>query len=143
MTTKTIEKTIIEKTTIYVSSDGKEWESKEDCQEWERGVQCVAKTSWDAIPKTEVSTTSCGLPWSNDDEEAYIVIPRNHEDIIALENYCRVYSGVTVGFSDNDIGKAMIVNFGYDHDWCGVTDIEAHLKEMRDYFDTQIAKINK
>lgn len=143
MTIKTTEQTEIKVITTYVSADGKEWETKEACLEWEKGIECVAKIAWNKIPKIEVSTCDCGLDYSNEDEEAYIVIPRNHDDIIAIENYCRVYANDSANIDDSDIGKATILNFGYDHDWVGVTDVEKHLARLNKFFEDAVEKITK
>lgn len=133
MTTKIIEKTIIEKQTLYVTADGMEWEKEEDAKEWEKGVQYVAEMSWKAIPKKQISTTDAGVEYSNEDEEAYVLTPRNHEDIIALENYVRVVTRESFGFDDSYIGKPIIMNFGYDRDWCSVYIIEDHINRIKDY----------
>lgn len=141
MNIKRTEKTEIKVIETYVSADGREWENKADCIEWEKGIKCVATVGWNEIPKKQVYTTDCGLPWSNEDEEAYIIIPRTHEDIVVIENYIKATTSDNMEISDLDIGKSMIFNFGYDHEWCSVYRIEQYLESLHKYYDNILCKM--
>lgn len=144
MKTKTIENTIIEKTTIYVSADGREWNDKEDCLQWEKGIKCVTKASWNNIPKEKIVSTEYGIPYSSEDKECYMLIPRNHDDIVVIHNYMECFCGeYHTAIDDSYIDVAIVMDFGYDGDYCDVYKIEEYLEHLRQNTSDIIKKLKE
>ena len=132
MKTITKEETKVVKTEVYVSADGKEFNNKEDCLKWENSYVGTLNASWKELPKKEVNTCDFGIPWSSDDHNAYVVTPKNLDEI----TFINAYINCTTGYDYNPlnttmVNKALLLNFGYDHDYCDVYVLEELLAKLQ------------
>ena len=123
---KTIKKeeTKVITTEVYVSADGKEFTDKEHCLEWEKSYRGTLELSWKNFAKKAVCGTDYGVPYAYDDNECYIVMPKNLEDITLINAYIDcVTCGNGNRLETTMINKTVFLNFGYDRDWCDVYDV--------------------
>ena len=119
---------------VFVSVDGKEFSNETDCKEWEASYNGTMAASWSKIKKIEVNSCSLGVPYSNDDYECYMIKPKDLEEITLINAYVRsaTYNNCTT-LDASHIGKLVILNFGYDHDYCDAFTLADHLKDITDY----------
>lgn len=136
---KTIKKeeTKVITTEVYVSADGKEFNNKEHCLEWENSYRGTLELSWKKLVKKEICAVDYGIPYSNEDNECYIIIPKSLEEITLINAYI---SCVTCGNGNSldatMINKSICLNFGYDRDWCDVYNV-------RDFIDKVLNRISE
>ena len=118
-------------TDVYVSVDGKEFDNKVDCEAWEKSYKGTLEASWKLIPKKEVSDSDLGIPWSSDDHECYVIKPKTLDEIVLINAYISsvCYDGSTK-LTTEHIGKLVLLNFGYDRDYCSITVLADHLKSI-------------
>lgn len=115
---------------IYVSVDGKEFDNEADCKAWEKSYEGTIKASWELIKKIKIDPTDIGYPGSNQDDECYVIEPKNLDEIVLINAYIEssVYDSFgTTLLTTEHIGKLVAINFGYDHDWCGIYTFESIL----------------
>lgn len=117
---------------IYVSVDGKEFDNEADCKAWEKSYEGTIKASWELIKKIKVDPTDIGYPGGNEDDECYVIEPKNLDEIVLINAYIKssTYDDFAVTLTTEHIGKLVVLNFGYDHDWCGryiLTDLVANI----------------
>lgn len=131
---KRIQKEITTYKDIFVSIDGKEFNSEADCRQWESSYRGTLEASWKNVKKLEVDTCSLGLPWSSDDYECYVIKPKNLEEITLINAYIlsSTDNGATA-LTTQHIGELIALNFGYDHDYCDVYVLSDHIKKVTDY----------
>ena len=95
---------------------------------------------------------SDGKEFKNEEDEAYMLIPRNIEDVCAVNrilDYCDgIYGaiGQTSGrLTQDDIGKTILINFGYEgmeSGWYTMLRKDEYLKRISDElnkYETEIA----
>ena len=140
---KTITKEITNKKTVYVSADGKEFETESACREWEKSYKGTISASWKLIHKKEVSDVELGLPWSSDDHECYLLRLDNLDDIALVNAYINCTTGYEGSLTTAHINKYIVLNFGYDHDFCDVYDLDNHLKEITESIEKAKAKFEE
>ena len=124
---------------VYVSVDGKEFSNEADCKEWEKSYRGTLEASWKLIKKIEVSDCNLGLPWSSDDHECYVLMPKDLDEITLINAYIRSSTCCEGVLTTEHIGKLIALNFGYDHDYCDVYILDKHIKKIYDY----VAEIEK
>lgn len=140
---KTIKKEIKTYQEIYVSNDGKEFEKKEDCLEWEKSYGSTLAASFNEIKKVTASSVDLGLPWNSDDHEVYILQPKDLNEIAVINAYVDfVVGGANKPVTAQMIDKAIVINFGYDRDWCEVYELASHLENVRNTAADYISKLN-
>lgn len=132
MKTITKEETKVITTEVYVSADGKEFTDKEHCLEWEKSYRGTLNASWNEFQKKEVNTCDFGIPYSSDDCNAYVITPKNLDEI----TFINAYINCTTGYDSNPlnttmVNKALLLNFGYDHDYCDVYVLEELLTKLQ------------
>ena len=117
---------------IYVSVDGKEFKTEEECKAWENSYKGTLAASFAEIKKVEAYSTSLGLPYSNDDQECYVIKPKDLNEIALINAYIQssTYDGGGPRLTAKHIGKLTILNFGYDHDYCDVYLLEDHINSI-------------
>jgi len=120
--------------TIFVSVDGKEFKTEADCREWEKSYKGTMAASWANIKKVEVNAMDLCLPYGSEDFECYMLTPRSLEEITYINAYV---SSITCSNSPvlntNHIGVTVVLNFGFDHDWCEVYQMDRHLADIAEY----------
>lgn len=117
---------------IYVSVDGREFENEADCKAWEKSYQGTINASWELIKKIKVDATEIGYPGGSEDDECYVIEPKNLDEIVLINAYIKssTYDDYAVMLTTDHIGKLVALNFGYDHEWCGryiLADIVANI----------------
>ena len=129
---------------IYVSVDGKNFETEADCREWEKSYRGTLEASWNKVKKVEVNSASLGLPWSGDDHECYIIKPKDLDEIVLINAYidCTTCSG-TMLLTTEHIGKLIALNFGYDHDYCDRYLIDDILVDIKNYIAKMADKLEE
>jgi hypothetical protein len=128
---------------IYVSVDGKEFDNEADCKAWEKSYKGTLEASWKLIKKIEVSDCALGLPWSSDDHECYVLKPKNLDEITLLNAYIESSTCSKGLLTAQHIGELIVLNFGYDHDYCDVYELADHLKSITEYIGRMNEKINE
>ena len=48
---------------FYVSVDGKEFTTEEDCKKWENSYKGTISASWELLKKQEISSSLAGIPY--------------------------------------------------------------------------------
>ena len=114
------EETKVIYTDIYVSVDGKEFTNEADCKAWESSYKGTLSASWQLIKKKEVCGSDFGIPWACEDHECYIIKPKNLDEIVLINAYIKSSTSNESRLTTDHIGKLVLLNFGYDHDWCDV-----------------------
>lgn len=119
----------------YESVDGNVFETKEDCLAWEKTYACIEK-----IPHKNVNGEI--LPNSNYDDNVMVLIPRNIEDINVINAYLNNIDSYNLNrLTQEDIGKTICINFGYDYDFYIIykyPDILENIKRTMDNIETEI-----
>lgn len=129
--------------TEYVAVDGTVFRTKEECEKWEKSYECTLTQSIKAIPHIETNGEDAYLQCGNMDDEVWIVKPRDFEDIKVINAYTETCACKNAGLTQDDIGKTIALNFGYDHDWCGVYRLERYLEGIRNAYERFENKINE
>lgn len=131
---KKIQKEITTYKDIFVSADGKEFNSEEDCRAWENSYKGTISASWHLIQKREANSCLLGLMWSSDDHECYVIKPKDLEEITLINAYITTSTCHNeIRLTTNHIGKMIALDFGYDHDYCDVYILEEHIKKISEY----------
>lgn len=129
--------------TEYVAVDGTVFASRENCEKWEKSYECTLTQSMKAIPHIETNGETAYLQGGNDSDEVWIVKPRDFEDIKIINAYTETLCyGCKSNLTQDDIGKMIALNFGYDHDWCGVYRLEGYLESIRNTYEKFENKID-
>lgn len=134
------EETKVIYTDIYVSVDGKEFTNEADCKAWESSYRGTLEASWKLIDKKEVCNCDYGFSYSSEDHECYAIKPKNLDEIVLINAYIHAYTygnATATALTTEHIGKVVILNFGYDHDWCDVDILADHFAKLAE----RIAKL--
>ena len=128
---KKIQKEVKIYETIYVSKDGKEFKTEADCKTWEDSYNGTLSESWKKFNKKEINPCNIGIPGACEDCECYAIRPKNLDEITFINAYINssTYQGA-VTLTAEQIGKLIILNFGYDHDYCDWYVLEDHLSKL-------------
>lgn len=128
---KRIQREVVTKKDIFVSADGKEFEKEADCAAWERSYKGMLEASWCKIKKEEVSDTDYGIPYSSEDHECYVIKPKNLDELAIVNAYIQATTNNYGNYIPADsIGKLIVLNFGYDHDYCDVHVLSDHMNKL-------------
>jgi hypothetical protein len=127
---------------IFVSVDGREFENEADCKAWENSYRGTLEASWKLINKKQVCNCDYGMAWSSGDHECYAIKPKNLDEIVLINAYIKATTGENGSLTTNHIGKLLILNFGYDHDFCDVDVLEEQLAKVTDRIAKLEAEMN-
>lgn len=134
----------VEKKVVYIAADGKEFATEDLCREWEKSYMYTLETSFKTIPHIEVEAINAYLPYGSDDHEAYVIKPRNFDDIVVINAFVEMVTcGYKTDLTQDDIGKIIMLNFGYDRDYCDVYYMEDHLQKIKTTYENFVAKLNE
>lgn len=128
---KTIQREVKTYENIYVSVDGREFKTEADCKQWEASYKGTLAASWEQMKKLKVDSCDIGLPEASYDHECYAVKPKNLDEITLLNAY--IHSSTCNGavtLTAEQIGKVIVLNFGYDHDYCDWYVMDDHIKRL-------------
>lgn len=130
---------------IFVSVDGKEFDNEADCKAWENSYKGTLAASWETMNKVKAYSCDLGLPWANDDQECYVVEPKNIDDIAFINAYINssTYGNSEGTLTIKHIGKSIVLNFGYDHDYCDIYVLADHLATITKYIETLESKLHE
>ena len=117
---------------IYVSVDGKEFNNEADCAAWESSYKGTLEVSWKLIDKREVVGYEYGISWASEDDECYILKPKNLDEIVLINAYIKGTTSDDCTLTTEHIGKLILLNFGYDHDWCCAHILADNLAKVTD-----------
>ena len=72
------------------------------------------------LDKKRVYDTDYGIPWSSEDHECYAIKPKNLDEIVLINAYIKATTSNDGRLTTNHIGKLLMLDFGYDHDYCDI-----------------------
>lgn len=127
---------------VYVSVDGKEFGTEKACRRWEESYRGTLEASWKLIPKVPVDATELGLPWSHDDDECYLLTPKDFDEITLLNAYIQDTCSSDI-LTTNHIGKSVVLNFGTCGDICDIYILEDHVDRIINYAEKLKAKLKE
>lgn len=133
---------IVKYTDIYVSADGREFTNEADCKAWEKSYKGTLEASWKLIEKKEVNGCDYGLSWTSEDDECYAIKPKTFDDIVFINAYIEGTTSVKGTLTTAHIDKMILLNFGYDHDWCDVTILADNLTKIAERIAKLEAEMN-
>lgn len=128
---------------IYISIDGKEFETKEACQNWEKSYRGTLEVSWKQIPKIQINAAGLGLYYASDDDECYLLVPKDFDEITLLNAYIRDTCSSSLLLTTNHIGKSVVLNFGSCGDICDIYILEDHVDKIVNYAEKLKAKLSE
>lgn len=133
---KKIEKEVKSFVNVFVSIDGKEFDNEADCKTWEKSYTCTLEASWQTLQKKNVSDTDFGIPWSSDNNECYIIKPKSLDEITLINAYVAnaVREPDWSKITTEDIGRLLLLNFGYSREWGDVYRLDEHFKRLNNSF---------
>ena len=115
-------------TTVYVATDGTEFNTKEDCAKYERTYACALKSRLMAMAINENSEEDM-FSRGSCDASVIVVIPRSEKDIDTIKQYAIGLScteeQVSRQISDADINMPVTITIGYDNDWCYIQTVSS------------------
>lgn len=136
------EETKVIYTDIYVSVDGKEFTNEKDCIAWESSYRGTLEASWKLINKKQVCDCDYGIPWSSEDHECYAIKPKNLDEIVLINAYIKATTYDEGKLTTAHIGKLLMLDFGYDHDYCYIHDFVEHLAKITEQISNLEAEMN-
>lgn len=132
-----IENEIVTKSieTVYEACDGKRFKNEADCKAWEDSYRCTITKCFQQIPQIRISGSRTYLDYANEDDEVVALVPRNLEDIKVINAYAKETTCDEINITHESIGRVIILNFGYDHDWCGWYDMDKHFEQIKNDYE--------
>ena len=124
---KKIEKKITNVVYQYESVDGKTFDNEEDCKKWEKSYESVVVASFNKIHHIDACGVDLGIPYASEDYCMIVLRPKNFDEVVVINSYIRIrtHESLNTTWVDaSDIGKTLILNFGYDYDFCDVYVLE-------------------
>ena len=141
-----IEKEITTKTIVteYEASDGKIFKNEEDCKKWENSYECTITNCFKKIPQISINGEYSYLNGSNCDDEVIAIMPRDLEDIKVINAYVKATTcGEELKITHESVGRVLLLNFGYEHEWCGYYDLDKHFEQIKKDYEEYKHRINK
>lgn len=129
---------------VYVSVDGKEFEHKEACLEWEKSNEECLRRSFEAIP--QIKTDGERAFWGHSDYEVILIRPRNLEDITVINDFRTLindHEDYIHNLTQDDIGKNIVLNFGFDRQYCDIYRVDSFVKEFNDTYNKFNEELDK
>lgn len=127
---------------IFVSVDGKEFTNEADCKAWETSYRGTLEASWALIKKKKVFDGDFGIPWSSEDHECYAISPKNLDEITLINAYIKATTGDNGRLTMRHIGQLIILDFGYDHDYCDIWVLSERIDAIIGNIDKLKAEMN-
>ena len=141
-----IEKEITTKTIVteYEASDGKIFKNEEDCKKWENSYECTITNCFKKIPQISINGEYSYLNGSNCDDEVIAIMPRDLEDIKVINTYVKATTcGEELKITHESVGRVLLLNFGYEHEWYGYYDLDKHFEQIKKDYEEYKNRINK
>lgn len=140
-----IENEIVTKSIVtkYEASDGRQFDNEADCKAWEDSYKCTITKCFQKIPQIKIPGSKSYLSYSNEDDEVVTIIPRDLEDIKVINAYVKATTCDEINITHESIGRVIILNFGYDHDWCCWYDMDKHFEQIKNDYENYKSQLDK
>lgn len=135
------EETIVKKTEMWEAKDGTTFVKKEDCEAYEKSYLFTISQSFDEIPQAKVCSCKLGLYYASEDYETYLIKPRNLQDIVVINAYIEATTDSQGKLTAEYINKDIVLNFGWEHEYCDIIFLDERYKEIERYLNCQHEKI--
>lgn len=99
----------------WLSVDGKEFKSEEDCKMWEESYKGTISAGFNQLNKKKVFSSELGLI-EDYDYEIYILKIKNLEDLVLLNAWTKINVYESAVISTEFIGEVIYLNLGYDRE---------------------------
>lgn len=134
MTTKQVEDRIVTTRTVYVATDGREFDDKDECRKYERTFACAMKSYLKDLSIREAATEEDLFYTGSCETQVYVVIPKTKEDILHIKQIA-IGLGASEQTASNwvneeDIDKILIVTLGYADEWIYISRFENIIKNV-------------
>lgn len=107
------ERQITEKTEVFIASDGSEFSTKVECENYEKSWECTIKASFQKVPQVKITEYELlGCYAGCEDYAIYLMKPRNLDDIRIINSYF-ILSEEKM-FTQDDINKECVVGRYFD-----------------------------
>lgn len=142
---KRIEKEITNVIYQYESVDGKTFDNEEDCKKWEQSYESVVVASFNKIHHIDACGVDLGIPYASEDYCMVVLRPKNFDEIVVINSYIKIKTHeLNITWLDaSDIGKTLILNFGYDYDYCDVYVLEDRVNAIQKAVNEVIEEFEK
>lgn len=146
--TRQVERKRIEIVTEWIADDGEVFTTEEACRDYEESYKCTIVACFKQIPHLELSGSVMYLQYGQEDDLAYMLKPRNMEDIFAINRVFKYvdkneYYGL---LTQDDINKTIMINFGcegiYKGGWYRIFKKEDYIKEITNDLNAFEKKLN-
>lgn len=144
-----IEKTVVEEKVTYIAIDGTVFKDEENCKEWEEDYKCVISQTFNNMQKIEVDPVYMGVPYSNEDDIAFIVIPKTEQDIITLKYIHDANGFGEMNIDLNWINKKILIRFGYgfsqsifNTDYVDIFVLDEFMNDIKEAWNNAILKLD-
>ena len=125
---------------VWVSNDGKEFKTEEDCKKWEESYKCTMETSFASIKKATADATALGFPCF--DATTYVIKPESLDDIVIINAYVDAIAyEVSNHLSAEHIGKVVALVITWDNDYASFNIMADHIEGIANYLDKRLAEM--
>lgn len=117
-----VEKRVVES---YVAADGTEFDSQDECREYEKTHVCAIKARLHEMALAE--DTECNMYDGSGTDETlvYVVIPKNEEELRFVRQALSInHSKNAEKVSGKDIGRVLLIGFTYGDEYVYVTKLD-------------------
>ena len=132
MTTKQIQD--VNYRTVYVASDGKEFDDAETCRTYERSYACAMKSYLKDMSIRETCNEEDLFDTGSCETEVFVVLPKSKEDILRIKQiaigFCCSEENVNKCIDDSDINSVILVTIGYNNEWACISRLNNILKNI-------------
>lgn len=121
--------------TEYEAVDGTKFDTRENCEKYEKGAEAVILARLKDIEINRVESEDSIFPNGSDEAEVRIVIPRSSKDIDNLNILASMYgykNAETLPFSKKDIGFPVCISLRFcsnNIDWLWFTKLSTVIKD--------------
>lgn len=126
----------------WVSVDGKEFKSEEDCKMWEESYKGTISAGFNRLNKKKVFASELGIS-GDDDYEIYILKLRDLDDLVLLNAWIRINVCDSVLISPDYIGEVIYLNLGYDREYAVYGKLSDHLEYIRKNAENITKELNE
>lgn len=134
MITKQIEEHAVNYRTVYVATDGKEFDDETTCRTYEKSLACALKTNLKEMSIRDTSTEEDLFYTGSCETEVFIVVPKTKEDILHIKQVAFGFGAseiqVNNWISEEDIDSVILVTIGYNNEWVYITRLNNIVKNI-------------
>ena len=127
---------------VFVSKDGREFNTEADCRKWEDSYACTMEESFAPIKKTTAEATELGI--TEFDAETYILKPSTLDEIAIINAYADgIAYEVGNHLGAHHIGKVIALVMSYGREYARFIDLAEHIESIVKYLDKKVIEIEK